>query len=231
MFDVQIDLPYTSTGYINDLFLKAKQHNVSILLSKERSVQLSDNPNSQCNGYFDGDKAKLAVACGNQPFEVWFPILVHESCHMDQWIEKCPAWINGYIGGVDSTTILDLWVNHHIELTDDQLWKVIDMTREVERDCEARVIEKALQYGLPMDIIEHAKKGNSYVYFYNIIGLVRKWYEIGSEPYSIPAVWNNMPPDFNRDYTKIPHDVFHLYRIHMMEELNYINMKHPRLER
>lgn len=229
MFDIQIDLPYTATGYIDNLFAKAKEHNVSVLLSKERSVKT--NSGSECNGYFDGDLAKLSVACGGQPFENWFPTLVHESCHMDQWIEKCPAWTNGYIGGMDTSLILDLWVNHHIEMTEDQLWSTIDATREIERDCEARVVEKALQYGLPMNVEEHAKKGNSYVYFYNIIGLARKWYEIGNEPYSIAAVWNNMPSDFNRDYSTIPTSIFHLYRIHMMEELNYINMKHPRISR
>lgn len=227
MFDIQIDLPYTSTGFINDLMLKAKEHGVNMIMSKEPRVALGSG--GECGGYFDGDKATLAVGCG-RPFDEWFSILVHESCHMDQWIEKDPTWDASYIGGVESVVLLDLWFDHHIELTEEQIWKVVDASREVERNCEERTVAKILHYGLPIDAQEYAQKGNAYVYAYNMMGFTRKWYGTGNEPYLNRKVWKNLPADFNRDYSKTPKSVFDLYRLHIYEELNYINTNHHRIE-
>jgi hypothetical protein len=148
---------------------------------------------------------------------------------MDQWIEKAPSWTNAYVGGVESVQILELWFDRHIELTEEQLWKVIDASREVERDCEERTVEKVLRYGLPLDPIELAQKGNAYVYAYNMMGFTRKWYGTGNEPYLNTKVWKHLPTDFKGDYSTTPKHVFDLYRLHIFEELNYINVKHPRI--
>jgi hypothetical protein len=226
MFDVQIDLPYTSTGFVNDLLHQAKERGVNLILSKEPRVHLASG--GECGGYFDGEKATLAVGCG-RPFEEWFPVLIHESCHMDQWIDNAESWTGAYIGGTESVTLLDLWFDRHIELTEEQLWKVVDASREVERDCEERTVEKIIRYGLPFNPQEYAQKGNAYVYSYNMMGLTRKWYGTGNEPYLNESVWKCLPTDFNRDYTQTPRFVFDLYRTHVFPELNYINLNHKRI--
>lgn len=153
------------------------------------------------NGFFDSDCREFAVAIG-KPLHLWLRTFVHESCHFDQWKEKCDCWreydqllpneedllwdwLDGKVETI--TNIEDI---HHFDSSKkriihfDQLRKVAALTRELERDCEERVIAKVREYNLPIPIEDYARQGNAYVCFYDYILESRAWYIIGKEPYN-----------------------------------------------
>lgn len=193
--------------FVKDVRTTAKEYGVEIILSDKRSVG-DDKP---CNGYFqDGDKPTLAVACG-QSFRKWLLVLVHESCHMDQWIEQVPEWTNNLLGTYETMDIIDLWCDHKIELSEEQLDEYIAIAREVELDCEKRSVEKIKEYNLPIDIDEYIQKANAYVWFYTMIKETRQWYKIGREPYNIKRVWSALPTHFVDDYNHVPKEYRELF--------------------
>ena len=77
-------------SFIEDLKIYTKENNIKLVLSPEKGVQFSEG-GIMCNGYFDDITSTLACALGKDVSQ-WLVILLHESCHMDQWIEKVPEW-------------------------------------------------------------------------------------------------------------------------------------------
>jgi len=160
--------------------------------------------NTECNGYFvDEPKPFLTVATGKDDAE-WFPIFVHETCHADQFLEQAPCWTNK-IGGIEPMTILDLWLDHHVELNPIQLNNTIRAALEIELDCERRVVAKHEKHNLDFNKEEYIQKANSYVYFYLVMMTTRKWYGSGKAPYKIPEIWKTMPTTFQDDYQYSDH--------------------------
>jgi len=194
--------------FVNHVSDTAKSHNVEFILSKERSVD-------GCNGFFSEDPDQLVVATG-QPVSRWLPILVHESAHMDQWIEQIPEWSDCYIEGceIEMFDVVIMWTSHQVELNKQQLTKYITGSRNVELDCEKRAAAKIIELGLDIDSDEYIQKANAYIWFYTLLARTRKWYSIDKEPYNIPAIWKTMPMHFDNDYTKVPAKMKKLYLEH-----------------
>ena len=186
---------------LKDVKQTCKKHEVQLILSDCRSVQLDTG--TKCNGYFEDKTPALAVACG-QAEKKWLPVLIHESSHMDQWIEQCVEWTNTKTEQYESMDLLDLWMGRHIELSRAQLNKYVKASRDVELDCEKRSVEKILHYDAPLNIVQYIQRANAYVYFYNFMKVSRKWYTIGKEPYNVKDVWTQMPINFDNDYEKLP---------------------------
>jgi hypothetical protein len=185
------------------------------LQEKGITVEFSPTPtvkyaNTECNGYFvDEPKAFLTVATGKDINE-WFPVFVHESCHADQYLQKAPCW-NTKIGGYEPMAILDLWLDHNVELNPEQLNRTIQSALLIELDCEQRVVAKYEKYSMPFDKDEYIQKANSYVYFYLVMMHTRKWYAPGCAPYSLLEVWSNMPKEFQTEYTSVE-KYLHLFK-------------------
>lgn len=226
MINIQIQ-NFELNQFALDLIQIADKHNIDVLLSKDPEVWLTED--FDCNGYFDIATRKLAVACG-QPIEQWYPVLVHESCHLDQYIEKSPVWTNALIGGIEAVNILELWINHQIELNDEQLWKIIDAARDLELDCERRTIQKFKKYSMPINVEQYTKQANAYIYLYNIVAMTRSWFK--TEPYYAERIWSQMPSDFNRNYKFLPISVMSLFINHLSLETpisnQNIDWNHPR---
>jgi len=174
--------------FIFDLINKAKEHKIKIILDPNK-VEYSEG--SEVSGLFDSENLEITVGI-NKSVDEWLPILVHESCHMDQYIENCKAWVDTSIKNFDAGTILDMWLEHLVELNPDQLSIVVDKVLEMELDCEKRSIEKIKKYKLPIDITEYTQKANAYMYFYRALIKTRKW-STKVSPYKSEQVWKNMP--------------------------------------
>lgn len=220
--DIQIDLsnieqPFKS--FIESTIKEANSLGITVLLSSERQIVLDEEENTHCNGYFCDDEMLLAAACG-QDFDAWFPVFIHESSHMDQWNEDDPTWMASAaeLAGVETGLVLDLWLFNHVEATPEQLMKFLAPTREVELDCERRTIQKILDNNLPMDTSAYAQRANAYVWYYNIIGVVRKWYTIGKEPYNIPEIVSRMSTNLDGDYSVTPPEIEELFLQHMFSD-------------
>lgn len=182
--------------FLEHTYKRAKEHNVSIIISPNSRIPYIENEAMMVSGYFiDRPKLELAVAAG-KPFEEWLPILVHESCHMDQWIENTSVWKNVFVQGREAVDWIDLWLNGEENLPE-PIENLIQRTREVELDCEQRSLRKIQEFGLPIDMETYAKRANSYVYYYNHLLKTRKWYPENNVPYENERIWSQAPSHCN----------------------------------
>ena len=182
--------------FIEDLKIYTKENNIKLILSPEKGVQFSEG-GIICNGYFDDIKSTLACALGKDVSQ-WLVILLHESCHMDQWVEKVPEWTENV--GMDN---IEKWLNGDDNVNMNNIDNEIRTSVIVEVDCERRTVEKIKKYDLQslINIDEYIKKSNAYVLFYLWMRKNRKWYTVGKEPYNIPEITNSMPNTFDINYT------------------------------
>jgi hypothetical protein len=195
-------LPKDILSFIRTTRKIAKSHNVKIKFLDTRFVTIDDD--IICNGYFDEDVLELVVGT-KKPLKKWFPIFVHESCHMDQWIEQCPAWTADILNGdIDAGLLIHLWIKKKIELNREQLKLYINAVREIEIDCEKRTVEKIKKYDLPLDPIVYTQQSNTYLYWYTMVAKKRSWYKMGKELIYKKNLWSIMPTEFQEDYNKIP---------------------------
>ena len=91
----------------DDIKNNCKKYNVRLKLIEKKYIKLSDN--LKVGGYFDegsfNQKPILACAMGNK-FEKSLSILIHESCHLDQWIKKTNVWEKS--NGIE---LIDEWLS------------------------------------------------------------------------------------------------------------------------
>jgi len=179
-------------AFIEACFKKLKKYNVNIVISSKKYV-VYPGGNEKCNGYFDedGKERYFAVATGNST-QQWFEIFVHEYCHFEQWVDKFHLW------KVGDDQDMWAWVSHEKEFKQSKIKKNIQPMRDLEWDCEKRVIAKIKEFDLPIDPKLYAKKSLAYVCFYDFILKYRKWYKIGKEPYRNKHILDAMPDNINR---------------------------------
>lgn len=187
--------------FIRDLKKSTKKNGIVLDLSEKSHVEYDE---LLVNGYFIEDPATLAVGVG-KPVELWLPVLVHESCHMDQFIEGDDSWLDLDLSdGHVASDIVSKWVDGQ-SFDSTVLDEAFEASLAVELDCERRTIQKIIKYDLPIDPIEYAQKANSYLYFYPILRQMRKWYEPGREPYNTTEIWSQMPTTLEVDHTDFKH--------------------------
>ncbi len=195
---------------------KAHDNGARLLLSPESHIPYPST-GDLVNGYMvEFPTKELAVATG-KPIKTWLPILVHESSHLDQCIEKAISWRNSYVPNTTIGTIdlISLWIDDKIQLNEEQLDEYIRCSRNVEADCERRSVEKIKRFGLPIDITEYIQKANSYIFFYSAMKEIRSWYIPGKEPYNVKEIWTLCPTTFltDEEYEHVPSKLMEAYKI------------------
>lgn len=211
---IEIDktaLPQSVIPFYDYCIDLATIYKVQVRLLDKRVIKICDGGDSVYGFFAEVPFAQLNVACKNS-FDLWFPVMVHESCHMEQCYDNVPVWRDGFIMDTDASSLLDLWLLHKIELTKEQCRDIVARTRDVEVDCERRVIEKIKEFNLPIDPIEYTQKANAYAYFYTVIQETREWPENEKESYEIKEIWSRMPKDFNNDYSVVTGEVRDAFR-------------------
>jgi hypothetical protein len=212
---------------IRDIYLTARSNNVKFKVSNSDKIEYGTR-NKEINqegeekgidyvsGYFlgddYGDKPEFGIGVGGSKWE-WFLIFLHESCHMDQWIEKCPVWLNGNISKEkDCYDLLSDWMNGR-SFDDLEIRNIIKSCIEIELDCERRTVEKIKKYNLhhTIDVYEYTQKANSYIGFYGVISKYKKWYD--RPPYRNPDIWMRMPKIFmiSEKYYELDEKYLELY--------------------
>lgn len=194
--------------FISNLKEDCKKNNIELVLKNSQGIPYTtggENP-MMVNGYFDDKPPKLACAVGKD-ISQWLLVLIHESSHMDQFIEKVPEWTNNI--GLDET---DRWI-HGKEGDMELIHREIKTGIDVELDCEKRSVEKIKKLGLDsiINIDDYIRKANAYILFYLWMEKNRRWYEIGKEPYNIDNIVNSMPNSFDIDYTVLTPDIEKLF--------------------
>lgn len=173
---------------VSDIKEKCKKHNISFILEPKKRLQIGQ---TFISGYFDNNSRELCVAA-NSPLAL--EVLIHESCHLDQWLSNCPEWIEldyeWRTTVIESHYLFDLWLLGAIDLRTDLLDKMVKKIMDNERDCERRSTKKIQKYKLT-DLIcleKYCQRANSYILGYQLIQKNRKWFK--KSPYLIESVWS-----------------------------------------
>lgn len=189
-------LPSTVQQYIQHVSATARQHDVKLNFIPQNRIPYSTCTGLLVSGYFvDRPHKELAVGT-DKPLNEWLGILVHEACHMDQWIEQSKAWRDIIVQGREAVDWVDDWTKGRDDLPL-PIEDLIDRARNVEWDCERRAHAAIIQYDLPIDPDQYAQKANAYVYFYNHLLKTRAWNGPHNSPYELQRVWTHAPNHFN----------------------------------
>lgn len=164
-----------------------------------------------CGGYFSFDKKELAVSCVLNDY--WFiNLLVHEYSHMEQWLDNDPCLHTMMRGGIDAGTLIGKWING-VNYKNSSIKQAINLTIELELNCEKRAVENIKKFELPIDIKQYAKQANTYLYFHRYMKKKRKW-EFNKSPLDLDNVIYFMPDTLDQNYNRLPrvyYDLFEAY--------------------
>jgi len=185
--------------FFKDLEIKAAKANVTLNFPKKSITKLDGY---ECYGYFWGEddqtKGELVVVKEISK-EKFFEVLVHESCHMDQWIENCDVWKNY---NAECAEKISLWARGKIDLRKSESNKYMTDFIQMELDCEKRTIKKTKKYKLPIDTKKYIQKVNAFLLFYPAVVAkhkIKKSYSPDQEE----EIVCNMSSRFYEDYSKV----------------------------
>jgi len=144
------------------------------IINKMEKSELVDSEYA-CYGYFVGKPDPVfAVAVKSSP-SIWLPVFAHESCHVDQYIEKSPLWNTTYRGR-DVYEVFGDWLNKRIELSKKNIDSIIRTIVELEHDCETRTLKKMRKYKLNIDYSKFFNDANTVIVSYRQAAIERTWY-------------------------------------------------------
>lgn len=177
--------------FIKHVKQECKKHNVKCILKNTKTVQLDGS--SRCSGYFDEESLVVAM---NRPDAM--QILVHEYCHLTQWVDQCEIWVHST--NYQSHDKLYRWLAGE-DIKD--IEQAIAICRDIELDNEKRSVKMIKKFNLDIDIDLYIKKANAYIQFYNYLLISRRWCKPSNTPYKNNVLVEAMPIKFNMDYKKL----------------------------
>lgn len=195
--------------FINSIKRQSKKYNIKLNITGDEFVNLSDN--IKCGGYFQERERKtpgVIEVATNKPIVNWLSILVHESSHMDQWIEQCDIWVK-----YDNVNphIMDSWLEGK-DYNMNTVEKVINTARDMELDCEKRTVAKIKKYKLPINIGDYIQRANCYIFFYNYLKITRRWCDPKNSPYTNINIYKYASRTWYDDYSTIPKEILQAFK-------------------
>lgn len=210
-------VPFKYKKLVSDILNKAELKNIKITISKEKDIPYPIS-NSPVSGFFviNGryPNGELGIATG-EDFTEWIKVLIHESCHIDQFLEQDFNWTNNFIYDCkdnkikESIDLLEEWTDGR-DFSKSIIKDLIDSCLNIELDCEIRAIKKIKKYNLDIDIENYIKQANSYIYFYRFLENYKTWFTIC--PHYIKKIWTKMPSHFDNDYSTVPEEYKKLFK-------------------
>ncbi len=186
---------------------ECEKNKVEIIISPLNRVFYED---ICCNGFFDSSCATevtkehilgkastppltykgktrpvLAAAQDGKTELEFLSLLVHEYCHMRQYLENSPYWAPS-----SDCELLDEWLTGK-EFNETALDTIFKNVISVEVDCEQRVLKLIDEFDISIDKSWYAQKANSYLYFYSWVRKNRVWYN--KAPYEMGDIVDTMP--------------------------------------
>lgn len=154
--------------FLNDLIHQCLKHNVTLRL--ENKHQIAYGKGIKVGGYFSDEDGKLTLAIGTKNIlNNWLETLVHESCHLDQYIE-----IKNFKKSLLHFNNIDLWLSGK-RFNKIELEKSFKIVKKFELDCEIRSIKKIKKYNLPINVEKYSQAANLHIHFYNWLKINKKW--------------------------------------------------------
>lgn len=176
-----------SDRFIANLKSIADQNQIRIIAQSDVTLP---NSNEACSGYFS---SKLKELKYNPNHSNYLEILVHESCHLDQFIENSILWSK-----FNSLPSLTAWFSHDFQMDMDEINTFKDILLNTELDCELRSIEKIKNYKLNIDNDLYIKKANAYLYALDLSFKYRKW--IVTDPSTFNDIIKKMPSSLSLNF-------------------------------
>jgi hypothetical protein len=178
--------------------LGVKQH-----IKDVKYVKLS--PTIRCSGYFDDGEQPILAASMGKPDGL--EILVHEYCHLTQWVDGFHLWKVA----AKAIPVIDEWLEGKYKRPQ-TLDRAFEISIGLELDNEKRSVKMIKDWGLSIDVERYTKRANAYLQFYNWMKQTRKWSKPNNTPYSNKRIVAAMPANFRMDYTKLPKRLEKLYK-------------------
>lgn len=183
-------------AFIKHVHSVAKLNGIKIQAHNSKSIRIDKG--ISVSGYFSSEEKKLAYAKKNKQ---WLEILIHESCHMDQFIEQTDIWMKAMDG-----FLIDEWLQNK-NIPQGKINRAINHTRDLELDCEKRSVRKIKEWNLPVDIDLYIQRANCYVLFYNWLKETRKWSTSKNSPYSNKNIYSKASKTWLKNYSYIPQNI------------------------
>jgi hypothetical protein len=189
------------TKLIADVSKKCIENKINLRLEYAEQV---DTNNIPCSGYFDEES--LVVATKKKDVQDWLDILIHESCHLDQFVEKSKVWTPDELG----LFVVEAWIRNK-KINSKKAIEAFHNTILLELDCEKRTVKKIKKYKLSFNIDLYIQKANAYLYGYGVSYKKKVW---PNRPYEKLFIVNKMPKKFlkTEEYFNIPDDLLSLYK-------------------
>lgn len=181
----------TADEVLAEIMRRCRTFGVTVIISPSRNIKGDDGTES--GGWFCGDTRRLAVSTGCSE-EGWLGLLLHEYCHLTQWVEDTPLW----------------------RAYDDGMWRwlagkqvknpraAVRSVQALEEDCERRTVRLIHELQAPISVEGYTRSANAYLHFHNVIADKRKWYRPGTIMQDIPELMAAANPFLDRDFTNTP---------------------------
>lgn len=172
-------------NFLNQLKKDCKSNGIGLFLYNQKFVM--DN-GDKFGGWFDPDKKELHCAFPNKLQKKYVELLIHESCHMDQFLGKYPKWTIEQ--DFNSLGIFWEW------LKDGKATHISGHLKNIqlmEAECEQLAIQKIIDLDLGLNIEQYIQKANAYLLFYTVLKETKKWCDY--PPYKFKEIWQQMPKD------------------------------------
>ena len=166
----------------------------------------------KCTGYFDEET--LAVATKRNE-AAWFEVFIHETCHMDQFLEKIPAWNRKIKKRHCPLEMYELYTDNLIDVSEDTAIDIQKYCVEIEWDCEKRSVEKIKKFDLGIDTDKYIKKANLYLFLYPFSFRQKKWHSYRKIERNNPNILEVLPKSFLKspmDYVNIPEEIYYEFK-------------------
>jgi hypothetical protein len=160
-------MPLNQEDLIIDVFEKCRKNNINVRLAANR------NGEDKSTGSFCEDEFVSVI-----DIDDWMEIFVHESCHLDQYLEKSPLWNHPL---VKDFNIFDADLLKHCP---DKAEKAFWVWCELEIDCDIRVLKKLKKYNLDIDVKKYIQKSNCYHQSYYYFQKYSIFYDLDNIPYA-----------------------------------------------
>jgi hypothetical protein len=177
----------------SEFLAKAIEH----LISEGKSIKLANRNHVQIDGvktggYCTSDGIVVAVKR-----EYWFETFIHEYCHFLQELDP------DYNPSEDDWEDYDYWLLGKKRLSKKTVERHTNAIREMEIDCEKRVVKLIEEYQLPIDKKRYIQEANVYALFYTLATKYRMWYK-GESPCAIKELADMMPTTFRKTWDDVP---------------------------
>jgi len=154
--------------------LKKAKHKLRFVINSDLLIN-----ESKVDGYYCEEEREIAISTSDSG---WLSTLVHEFNHFLQFKNNSKFWKRLDFDDKNAYSLWWDWINKEIELSDEELNKVVRCIQDVEYECECNTLEMIRKYNLTMDVGEYIQNANQYILYFHYAKKNRKWIDCLVQP-------------------------------------------------